>query len=82
MGVGRTLALTLASPSLPKRSIRGGIPLCWPCFGPAPKEEPFAELKQHGFARTSVWTFDAAASGDVDDGVKAVLSAFPLSHWC
>lgn len=67
----------LADP--PPRSIRGGIPLCWPCFGPPPKEAPFAELKQHGFARTSVWALDSSASGDVEDGVKAVFSASLLS---
>lgn len=31
--------------------IRGGIPICWPWFGPAPqKSQP-----NHGFARTSDW---------------------------
>ncbi|WP_127959369.1 D-hexose-6-phosphate mutarotase [Serratia microhaemolytica] len=29
-------------------AIRGGIPICWPWFGPA--QQP-----QHGFARTSTW---------------------------
>lgn len=33
------------------KSIRGGIPLCWPWFG-TPKDE---NLPQHGFARTSMW---------------------------
>jgi glucose-6-phosphate 1-epimerase len=34
------------------KSIRGGIPLCWPWFGPHPSE---ADFPAHGFARTSLW---------------------------
>jgi len=30
------------------KPIRGGIPICWPQFGPG-------KLQQHGFARISVW---------------------------
>jgi glucose-6-phosphate 1-epimerase len=42
------------------RSIRGGIPLCWPWFGPHP-DDP--SKPSHGFARHLLWTLDAA-SGD------------------
>lgn len=33
-------------------AIRGGIPLCWPCFG---DNNPL--LEQHGFARTSLFSY-------------------------
>jgi len=44
------------------RAIRGGVPVCWPWFGPRHdgKAGP-----QHGFARTSVWDLAfAAVAGD------------------
>lgn len=31
-------------------TIRGGIPICWPWFGPHPSNK-----QRHGFARTSLW---------------------------
>lgn len=33
------------------KPIRGGIPICWPWFGPAPQEG----LPAHGFVRSRVW---------------------------
>jgi len=35
-----------------KRAIRGGVPVCWPWFGPADDKK----LPSHGFARNSLWT--------------------------
>ena len=35
------------------KAIRGGIPVCWPWFGPHPTDNT---LPNHGFARTSLWT--------------------------
>lgn len=37
---------------IPGKSIRGGIPVCWPWFGPHPQD---GTLPAHGFARTSQW---------------------------
>lgn len=34
------------------KPIRGGIPICWPWFGPHPARE---DLPQHGFARLMTW---------------------------
>ncbi len=37
---------------LPGKSIRGGVPVCWPWFGPHAGD---AKLPGHGFARTVMW---------------------------
>ena len=37
----------------PGKSIRGGVPVCWPWFGPHASE---ASFPAHGFARTVPWT--------------------------
>lgn len=34
------------------RAIRGGIPICWPWFGPHPTDSC---LPNHGFVRTALW---------------------------
>ncbi|KAF5103573.1 hypothetical protein D0Z03_000147 [Geotrichum reessii] len=39
------------------KAVRGGIPLVFPVFGPAPKGSEFDGLPQHGFARLSEWEF-------------------------
>jgi len=44
------------------KAVRGGIPICWPQFGPG-------ELVQHGFARTSQWII---ADSRVTDGGNSV----------
>lgn len=35
-----------------KKPIRGGIPVCWPWFGPGPDGQ---DRPNHGFARNSLW---------------------------
>lgn len=45
------------------RSIRGGIPICWPWFGPHPSD---ADKPQHGFARTLLWEVLGTAVGEGD----------------
>lgn len=53
------------------RGIRGGIPLCWPWFGPAP-ERVGAGKPQHGFARTMTWQLDGI--NDLQDATLLHLS--------
>lgn len=36
----------------PGKSVRGGVPVCWPWFGPHPTQPAFPA---HGFARTVMW---------------------------
>ena len=43
------------------KSIRGGIPVCWPWFGAHPSDE---SKPAHGFARTSIWTLVDAQDHD------------------
>lgn len=53
------------------KSIRGGIPVCWPWFG-LPKDK---NLSQHGFARTAMWKF--VSTDEVDANTTEVI--FSLS---
>ena len=43
------------------KSIRGGVPVCWPWFGPHPVEPGFPA---HGFARTVMWEVLDTSVGD------------------
>ena len=44
------------------KAIRGGVPICWPWFGPHPSRP---DLPAHGVARTREWTaLDAAQLSD------------------
>lgn len=39
----------------PGQAIRGGIPVCWPWFGPHPQD---AGLPSHGLVRTRTWNWE------------------------
>jgi glucose-6-phosphate 1-epimerase len=59
------------------KAIRGGVPLCWPWFGMSEN----ADLPQHGFARTSMFTL--VSSEEVDSKTTEVtlkLEDSPRSH--
>lgn len=58
------LFLSSASSISGPAAIRGGIPICFPVFGPPPPREPYSSLKQHGFARNTVWSFDGVEQGN------------------
>ncbi|WP_434664076.1 D-hexose-6-phosphate mutarotase [Aeromonas sp. NJAU223] len=53
------------------KPIRGGIPLCWPWFGPSPARVGQGK-PAHGFARTTLWTLDGVS--DHEDGTLVHLS--------
>ncbi|MBK4714210.1 MULTISPECIES: D-hexose-6-phosphate mutarotase [Tenebrionibacter/Tenebrionicola group] len=50
------------------KAIRGGVPLCWPWFGPAAQEG----LPAHGFVRNLPWKLDAYQ--ETDEGVELTLT--------
>lgn len=61
----------------PGSAIRGGIPLCFPWFGP----HPTGAGPAHGFARTSMWRLVDACelADDADRPGGAVLLTFELT---
>lgn len=63
------------------KSIRGGVPVCWPWFGAHSSEAAFPA---HGFARTAPW--QVAASEALPDGRTRIAfelpqSAMPQAQW-
>ena len=50
------------------KPIRGGIPVCWPWFGPNPKD---SSQPAHGFVRQMTWEVDVAR--ETEAGVDIVL---------
>jgi glucose-6-phosphate 1-epimerase len=48
----------------PGKAVRGGIPVCWPWFGPHPGD---SAMPSHGFARTTLW--EALGSGESEEGL-------------
>lgn len=55
----------------PGKAIRGGIPVCWPWFGPHPTDSSQAA---HGFVRNLFWTV-----GEVAEDAAGVTLNFHLS---
>jgi len=63
------------------KSIRGGVPICWPWFGAHASEPTFPA---HGFARTAPW--QVAASEALPDGCTRITfelpqSSIPSAQW-
>ena len=46
------------------KPIRGGIPLCWPWFGPSPARVGSGK-PAHGFARNCLWTLDGVSDHEI-----------------
>jgi len=51
-GTGPVLWLSPRARFAPGAAIRGGVPVCWPWFGPHPQRP---DCPAHGFARTARW---------------------------
>ena len=56
------------------KSIRGGIPICWPWFGAHALE---TDYPAHGFARTQAW--QVKGSRTLDDGSIELSLTMPIS---
>lgn len=53
------------------KPVRGGIPIVFPTFG-LPALPQFSKLKQHGYARSSTWSFNSVLVDD-DSNVSVKL---------
>lgn len=63
------------------KSIRGGVPICWPWFG---AHESNADFPAHGFARTTNWNIISSAS--LPDGTTRITlelnpANIPAEQW-
>ncbi|MBR2722899.1 MAG: D-hexose-6-phosphate mutarotase [Lentisphaeria bacterium] len=58
------------------KPIRGGIPVCWPWFGPHP--DAARKLPSHGLARISVW--DIKEKSECTDGSSKLVLSLPGSR--
>jgi D-hexose-6-phosphate mutarotase len=56
------------------KSIRGGIPVCWPWFGAHASDD---KLPAHGFARTQPWQVKGTRS--LDDGSTEISLTMPIT---
>jgi glucose-6-phosphate 1-epimerase len=63
------------------KSIRGGVPVCWPWFGPHTSEKSFPA---HGFARTVPWRLNqvqALPGGETRLEFELIPSPLTRSQW-
>ena len=51
------------------KAVRGGVPICWPWFGPHPHG---GASPAHGFVRTALWTVHSASAADHDTSTHEV----------
>ena len=57
------------------KAIKGGVPVCWPWFGPDPEDKG---RPAHGFARTSEWA--VVETGSTSDGATRVVLELKLNE--
>ncbi len=63
--------LSTAAKFAPGKSVRGGIPICWPWFGPHESEGSYPA---HGYARTVEW--DVVSTEALANGATRLLFRF------
>jgi D-hexose-6-phosphate mutarotase len=68
-GVAPVLWVSRAAVYTPGKPIRGGIPICWPWFGPHPSDPA---KPNHGFVRGRVWAV-RETSDDADGTTRLTL---------
>lgn len=61
------------------RGIRGGVPLCWPWFGPSPERVGLGK-PQHGFARTLAWQLDGISETTKNTLIHLSLNANDITR--
>lgn len=57
------------------KAIKGGVPVCWPWFGPDPQDKG---RPAHGFARISTW--EVLDTSVLDDGATRLLLGLALNE--
>lgn len=65
----------------PGKSVRGGVPVCWPWFGPHGSESGFPA---HGFARSLVWEpieAQSLADGATRLGFRLIANDASQTQW-
>lgn len=60
------------------KAVRGGIPVCWPWFGPHPVD---AARPAHGFVRAAPWRVESTASGPAYCEISFAFDASTTSLW-
>lgn len=76
-GHGPALFLSQCSLFEPGKPIRGGIPICWPWFGPCP-DDPAKPM--HGFARINQWELRATEYSDDVTELRLALTDSDLTR--
>ena len=73
--------LSPAAKLVPGKSIRGGVPICWPWFGAHATDSSFPG---HGFARTVLWqvvSSTALPDGGTRISLELPQSSIPPTQW-
>ena len=81
LGEEPVIWLSPAAKLAPGKSIRGGVPICWPWFGPHATESKFPG---HGFARTVPWEIlktEMLADGSTRLTLQLVESDATRAQW-